>query len=433
MIWRFFRTILLAIPVLLIIASIILFGLPVYRQLVSYPSFDKALKKFQSQRKEVPSETKLHLYKGAMHVHSYWSHDSKGTLQEIRDAAEKNGLDFVMLTDHPHGYDDTIPRGIHGSFNKLLIIPGSEKQGFDLWPAGKAIINWKTDRDSVARDVINKGGIVCLAHTEEDHNWGSKWYQGMEIYNFHTDTKDEIILSQVANFLVNGHKYPQLSFRQMFDEQTAILARWDSLNTIRKITGFAAEDTHENQNLRARYAPDGKLEWYGPNAKLLGKTSVSFWNKWLLNEPDQSGWVLKWMIDTYTEGFNYVTNYLYSENLTTAGLYNGIRKGHLYVAFKSLGDASGFNFTCQDQNNNICGMMGDSVRFENIRSMKAESPLPCQFRLIRNGKIINFSESGSYTYNWEAMIERGAYRIEAHILIDGLDLPWIYSNPVYIY
>jgi hypothetical protein len=418
---------------LIIILLIALFTPPMFRRFVTYPQIERQVKEFQKLRKEPVSPTRLNLYRGVLHVHSFWSHDSEGTLADIIPAAKLDNIDFVFLTDHPHGDIDTLPRGYNGIFDNVLIVPGSEKKGFDAWPLDSVIIDWTKDKDTIARNIVENGGIVFYAHPEEDHNWGNQWYQGMEIYNFHADTKDEVLVPQVANFIINGRKYPQWSFREMFDEQNAILARWDSLNTRRKIVGFSAVDTHENQSIRARYIKDGRIEWVGPNANVIDTTRVAFWNKWLLHAPDKSGWILKWRIDTYKEGFRYITNYVYAEALTVTALSNHIKKGHLYTAFRSLGDAGGFMFNCTDHKDRICGMMGDSIAFDRIKTLCAVSPLPGQFRLIHDGKIVNTSSWDNYEYNWAEMIEKGAYRIEVHIKIRDKDLPWVYSNPIYIY
>jgi hypothetical protein len=90
-------------------------------------------------------------------------------------------------------------------------------------------------------------------------------------------------------------------------------------------------------------------------------------------------------------------------------------------------------FDCVDQNNNKCGMMGDSISLDKIRAFNAVSPLPGKFRLIHDGKVADSSSYNSYEYKWEDMIEKGAYRLEVHIKIGDKDLPWIYSNPIYIY
>jgi len=417
----------------IIIALAILFTPPLFRRFVPYPKMEMQVNDLQKLRKEPVSISRLKLYRGVLHVHSYWSHDSEGTLADILPAAKVDNIDFIFLTDHPRGNLDTIPRGYNGRFENVLIIPGSEKQGFDTWPLDSVVIDWSRDKDTIAKNIVENGGIIFYAHPEEAHNWSNPWYQGMEIYNFHADTKDEYLIPQVANFIINGRKYPQWSFREMFDEQSAIIARWDSLNTIRKIVGFSAVDTHENQNFRARYIKDGRIEWVGPNGNVIDTTEVTYWNKWLLHPPDKSGWIFKWMIDTYKEGFNYITNYVYADTLSVVSLSDHIKKGHLYTAFKSLGDAGGFMFSCTDQKDRVCGIMGDSVALDRVKTLSAVSPLPGQFRLLHDGKIVNISSYDNYEYSWEELIEKGAYRIEVHIRIRNKDLPWVYSNPIYVY
>jgi hypothetical protein len=139
------------------------------------------------------------------------------------------------------------------------------------------------------------------------------------------------------------------------------------------------------------------------------------------------------MIDTYKEGFRYITNYVYADTLSAPSISGHIKQGHLFTAFMSLGDAEGFMFDCTGQNDKICGIMGDSVAFEKVKAFCGVSPLPGQFRLLHNGKVVNTSSYDSYKYNWGDMIEKGAYRLEVHIKIRNKDLPWIYTNPIYIY
>jgi hypothetical protein len=418
---------------LIAIALSVPFSPAVWRNLVTYPQLEKQVNEFQKLRKEPPTLTKLNIYRGVLHVHSYWSHDSEGTLFDIVPAAKNVGVDFVFLTDHPRGDIDTLPRGYQGNYDGVLIEPGSEKQGFDTWPLDSVIIDWSRNKDTIAKDIVSRGGIIFYAHTEEPHNWSNPDYQGMEIYNFHTDTKDESMVPQIINFMVNGNKYRHWALRQMFDEQTNILALWDSLNTTRKIVGFSAEDTHENQNIRARYLKDGRVEWVGPNANVMDTMNVKFWNRWLLHAPDENGWIFKWMVDTYKEGFNYVTNYVFADTLSVPSLAVHLKKGHLYAAFKSLADAKGFNYYSVNQQDSISGILGDSVKIGQVKSLNAVSPFPGQFRLIHDGKLVNITSSNDYQYSWSEAISKGAYRIEMHIKLKGKYVPWIYSNPIYIY
>lgn len=47
-------------------------------------------------------------------------------------------------------------------------------------------------------------------------------------------------------------------FRDLYNEQTEILANWDRLNQNRKIVGVAGVDAHNNQSFRARQLEDEK-------------------------------------------------------------------------------------------------------------------------------------------------------------------------------
>ncbi len=420
---------------LIILFAVILVALApsLWRHWVTYPRITKEIAAFEKLRKESVPVTSLNTYQGVMHVHSFWSHDSEGTLFDIIPAAKSNNIDFIFLTDHPHGNSDTLPRGYHGWYDGVLIEAGSEKQGFDTWPLRSTVIDWRRNKDTIAGEIVQNGGILFYAHTEEDHNWANPFYQGMEIYNFHTDTKDERLLPQILNFVVNGNKYRQLALRQMFDEQTTVLARWDSLNNIRKVVGFSAVDSHENQNFRARMLKDGRVEWVGPDANPIDTVDITFRNRWLFGKPDANGWIFKWMIDTYQEGFRYITNYVMADSLSVPSLKNHILKGHLYTAFKALGDAKGFNFYAEDKQGRTAGIMGDSLSLAQLGSLKATSPLPGVFRLIHNGKVILQTEAPGYSFKFDNPSDKGAYRIEVHLMIGSKLIPWLYTNPVYVY
>ncbi|GAB1451674.1 hypothetical protein MASR2M47_17300 [Draconibacterium sp.] len=430
---RILKNIFITLSLILAIILIWFLAKPVWQHFVTYPRLQSKVTVFQKLQKEPTNITKLNVYRGVMHLHSYLSHDSEGTLNDLIPAAKNNDIEFMFLTDHPRYQLDTFPRGYHGIYDGVLIESGSEKHGFVTWPLDSMVIDLKTNPDTIAKNIVENGGIVFFSHTEEKRNWGNPYYTGMEIYNFHTDTKDEVLAPNIFNFIVNGKKYRIWALREMFDEQTLILARWDSLNMTRKMIGFSAVDTHENQNIRARYIADGRVEWVGPNAKVIDTTKVSILNKWMFHEPDKSGWIFRLMIDTYNEGFDYITNYVFAETLSTASLAKHIKQGHLYTAFKTLGDAKGFNFYANGKDGKLAGIMGDSIKISNLKSLNSVTPLPGQYRLINNGKTIKTSEIDGYEFTIPEPLEKGAYRIEVHVNIGGKYFPWIYSNPVYLY
>ncbi len=410
-----------------------LFGPGLWHRWITYPKLERELTEFRSKRIEPPSLTPLNTYQGVLHAHSYWSHDSEGTLSRILPAAKKTGVEFIFLTDHPRSNADSFPRGYQGYYDGVLIEPGSEKHGYCAWPLDTTVIDWTADRDSVIRDIVMNGGIFFYAHSEEDHNWGNPYYQGMEIYNIHTDTKDESFVPEVFNFIVNGDKYRHWALRQIFDEQSFILALWDSLNTTRKIVGFSAVDAHENQNFRARYLDDGRVEWLGPNANPIDTTRLTFWNRWMFHEPDEEGWIFTFMVDTYESSFNHVTNYVFADTLSIPSLSTRIRQGNLFVGFNGLGDARGFMFCSKDVNGKVNAILGDSIPSGDVASLQAVSPLPGKFRLIRNGSLVETSDVPGYEYQWTGPAVPGAYRIEVHIELAGKDIPWVYTNSIYVH
>jgi hypothetical protein len=294
------------------------------------------------------------------------------------------------------------------------------------------VVDWGIKRDEMFRKVIAAGGMVFYGHCEDPHDWENPDFQGMEIYNIHTDSKDENMISHAPNLTINGPKYRHWAYWEVFDEQTQILARWDSLNQRRRIVGISAADAHNNQNIRARYLDDGRVEWVGMNAQAIDTTEAGLLEWLLLSEPDEAGWAFKWEIDTYYASFMLCTNYIFADTLTKESIARHILSGHLFTAFQSLADAEGFAFYTKDAEENLTGIMGDSVAVAKGRTLNAISPLPGQFRLIRNGKLID-TVSDAYEYHYESLIFPGVYRLEVALFIESEWKPWIYSNPIYIF
>jgi hypothetical protein len=420
----------LAGTVILIIAY--LFAPSVWNHYVTYPELDNQMAQLETRRIEPPKLVDLNCYRGILHAHCYWSHDSRGILEEIIPAAKKANINFIFFTDHQRTRIESFPRAIQGTYDGIIIEPGSEKKGLLVWPLDSMIIDWDVKKGKLIKQIISDGGLVFYGHTEKIHSWLNPDYQGMEIYNVHTDSKDENISDHAFNFTINGNQFRRWAYWEFFDEQTEILARWDSLNMMRKIIGISAADAHDNQNIRARYLPDGRVEWVGPNADPIDTTTVGILEKLLLSEPDSAGWAFKWAIDTYYESFRLCTNYILADSLDKYSLVKHLLKGHLYIAFQSLADAKGFMFFATNKSGDVKAIMGDSVLVDEIQALKAVSPLPGQFRLIRNGDIID-TVSNVYEYVYNKQLSNGVYRLEVAIPINAEWAPWIYSNPIYIY
>ena len=424
-----------ALLAVLLVGLLVVFAKPLWRHWVTYPNNQREVEAFALRRKACPDVAGLKTYRGVLHLHSYWSHDSKGTIYDLVSAAKLRNINFIFLTDHPHGDIDSFPRGYKGNYDGVLVEPGSEKQEFDAWPLDTTVINWKINKDTVAKQIVKNGGMLFYAHTENPHNWGNEWFQGMEIYNFHSNVLEKTSTFPIlTDFLINGYKYRAWAYRGIFDRQTRILARWDSLNTRRKIVGFSAVDEHENINFRARYLKDGRVQWMGINTKPIDTIKVSFLNRWMFHEPDPSGWIFKWMlINTYETSFNNSVNYLFADTLTVPNISHHLIQGHHFTAFRFLADATGFCFYGEKPDGKMQGMMGDSVKIADIKSLKAVSPYPARYTLFKDGKLVEVSSDEKYEYSYGNDLKKGAYRLEVDLKPGKEWQHWIYTNPIYLY
>ena len=195
---------------------------------------------------------------------------------------------------------------------------------------------------------------------------------------------------------------------------------------------MAAVDAHNNQSFRARYLDDGRVEWIGPNAKTLEIVEPGLKETLLLADSNSNGWALKWEVDPYFISFNHVVNHVFSDTLTKYGIKNNLVDGRAFISFQSLAKADGFQYFTKDSNDGINAIMGDSISIESVSKLKAVSPLPVQFQLIRDGKVIDEVEN-VYEYDYDPNNLVGNYRIVAKLFLDDTWISWVFTNSIYIH
>ena len=406
-----------------------------WRHWFSYPKLEKERAAIWATYKKPQQYIKQKEYKGVFHMHSYWSHDSRGKLNEILPAAKKAGYSFLFFSDHPHSNLDTFPRSYHGVYDGVIFESGTESShGLMVSPMDSVILDWRKGDSAVIHQVVANNGLVLYVHTEKEHPWDNPDYQAMEIYNIHTDVLDgnDDMLSLALNAIFNKSKYAHWIFREIYDEQVDILANWDALNQKRKIVGMAAVDAHNNNNFRARYLDNGKVEWVGPNAKTLEIIEPGLKEKILLGKPDAAGWAFKWELDPYFLSFNHVTNNVFSDTLSNFGIKNNLVAGHAFISFQSLAKADGFQYFALNKNEQLNAIMGDSISVDSVASLKAVSPFPVKFQLINNGKLIDEMDN-VYSYEFAPKGKKGNYRIVAKLFFDNKWVSWVFTNPIYLY
>lgn len=430
---RIFKYIFFIALVLIIAGIIYLISPALWRHWITYPQLEKARTAWWAEKQMPKQYIPLTEVKGVMHAHTYWSHDSRGALPEILEAAKAAELDFIFFSDHAHGKLDTFPRSYQGVFDGIIMEAGTESSnGLMVNPFDTIVLDWNKEMPELIKEVTSNSGFVAYVHTEKEHPWDNPDYQAMEIYNIHTDILDESsLLPIIINNTFNGGKFMHWCFREFYDEQTAILANWDNLNTSRRIVGIGAADAHNNQSFRARYTDDGRVEWIGSNAKTISIEKPGLLDKMLLDEPDKHGWAFKWEMDPYFASFNAINNHVYCDTFSNVNIKENIIKGHLYVSFESLGTADGFQYFSMDNEGNITAIPGDSVSVVSTATLKAVSPLPVVFRLYNSGELVDESGRGhEYEYDLTAP---GNYRVVAVTELNGTITPWVFTNPIYVY
>src|SRR5947209_1831877 len=195
----------------------------------------EARMKLARVRKQLPAAGVYHDYRALLHVHAEDADHTKGTRPEVLRAAKATGVSVIMWTDHHGPKPDTWS----GMREGVLFIPGSED-------------------DHLLRFPGPGGDLRFLSHLEETPDAKSDGFQGMEIYNRHSDAKDEKAFddyfraamknpTEWASLAKREAAYPDEIFGAGTDYWPTFFAFWDKETSGRPFTGIAANDSHQNQ------------------------------------------------------------------------------------------------------------------------------------------------------------------------------------------
>ena len=82
----------------------------------------------RNQRVDIPRTDGYQEHRANLHVHSHWSHDSVGTIEEIVAAAKQTGTSVVMFTEHPADHYDFFVDGHRGVRDGVLLMITTENK-----------------------------------------------------------------------------------------------------------------------------------------------------------------------------------------------------------------------------------------------------------------------------------------------------------------
>ena len=339
--------------------------------------------RFAQARQSLPNYSVYEDFRAVIHVHAEDSDHTKGTRQQVLEAAKKAGVRIVMFTDHRGPKPDTW----HGLRDGVLFFAGSEESG----DGELRFPHFGPDRKPVS-----DGALRFLSHPEERYDAPTDGMAGMEICNRHTDAKldkapQAYLLAASLNtgtwnnVLQNLKAYPDELFAAGCDYRSEIMAKWDAEIQKRPFTGIGANDAHQNQ--------------------IFKETTF----------------------DPYDVSFRNLCTHIFALELTEAAIREALRDGHAYVSHDWLCDPTGFAFGAV----NRLGVfpMGDAAPMSGTTRLVGLTPLAAKLKLIHNGRVVTNALGTNLTF---AAKEPGAYRLEAWLEVDGEERPWIYSNPVYL-
>ena len=380
-------------------------------------------------------------YRVNLHVHSAFSHDSRGELPAIVAAAKRAGTDVLMFTEHPADHYDFVTDGHSGLHDGVLCIPGAETNGLLTFPKASMAGQGTLEPADYARRVRQQGGLSFLSHLEERLDWDLPGLTGCEIYNTHADAKEEerlfaslqnpLWLLRIASLI---KAYPQEAFSALQDDPRLYLDRWDELCQIAPHTGVSANDAHENVGVVIKLAADGKVAITDPLDDPLLTLDLAL-VKPLLPAVDQAAEgtasegaeLFRMQLDPYEYSLRHVGTHVLAREQTRPGIEEALLAGRAFVAFDWIADSRGFD--CWVRGSTQRHELGSVVPWTEAQRLQATAPLPGHWRVIGDGRCVHETDGATLDFPVPAP---GTYRVELSLDVAGEPHLWVLTNPFYL-
>ncbi len=348
--------------------------------------------RFEPQRIDSkPEGGPPHEIVGVYHIHTTFS-DGWSSPDKIARIARRQGLDFIILTDH--GKPNLRCLESQGWKDGLLVLAGSELSvsrghlvALDFAPPRRP---FSQNAAEAAREIRANGGFSVIAHpfSKTRWSWGKEVdYAGLEIVDADSMFK--------KNLLPSLPYLPALLFKPRFyilktlERPGQTLRKWDELNETHVLYGYFSADAH-----------------------LLYRVILpGFHLHVLLDEP------LSAEFDT-----------------ARCQVFGALRQGRFYSAVNAAGNAAGFRFWAEGNGSRF--PMGSVIPVTSASSLELHVLVPfpsaVETRFIHNGKTIRTAAEKDTSV---AADEPGTYRVEVYLREWSplaSDIPWIVSNPIFL-
>lgn len=391
--------------------------------------------RLQSERSELQRAGEFRDYRANLHVHSAFSHDSRGRIEDIVAAAKRAGTQVLMFSEHPAEHYDYFTDGHRGIRDGVLLIPGAEMRGFLCYPT-QSLKGIDGGSNQEFTDLVcGRDGRLFICHLEERMDWQLDGITGTEIYNTHADFKDETSLLKAFRdplwlFRSAGlfQQYPQAAYSALLDRPADYLRRYDELCRIAPHTGVAGNDAHQNVGLRIVWQADGKIAVEDAlEEPIIAFAADNPLVKDLTTGKQPGDVLFSVIVDPYEMALRHVGTHLLMRDLTLDEVWDALANGRAYVSFDWLCDASGFDFAAVAGEQRF--EMGSQIALTDGLTLSARAPHAGHWTLVRNGETVREADGASLEF---AVAEAGVYRVEVSLDVAGESKPWVLSNPIYV-
>jgi len=357
---------------------------------------------------EAPSARGALEWVGAIHVHTVAS-DGGGTLAEVAEAARVTELDFVTITDHnlwamsgPEymegrlmvlGEEARVPSG------HILVIGGDDPK------ERRARRAEAEERGSPLGSSVPAGaGLRIVAHPEGPgapwQDWDPAGFDALEIWNWDTELRDDGFGDWPKALLLLPLD-PVSAMLELLDRPTASLERWDQLlSDGHRVPGVCSVDAHSNVPVTRELAL--------PFPAYRDLFSLARQHVLLGAEPT-------------------------GDPANDAALVTeALRFGRSFCALDGIADASGFSAEAVSLHGSVT--FGGELPWEaegvRITASVPEVSAPTTVKLFRDGSVV--SEGRGPDYDSGLLAAPGVYRLEIYVELRRGQVPWIFSNPIWV-
>lgn len=340
-------------------------------------------------------------FRGAAHIHTHFSHDSRGKIEDILSYAKDIGLEFIVISDHNNMGCWDIGKKRNG---KMPLLIAANELSTDAGHLLGYNLNTKRnifpdDHNEAVKEIHKDGGIAVIAHpARRKTQWkdiDTDGIDGSEVMNF----EDFIFGSpkiKLIWMLPRVFMSQKAAFSSLIEYPSSTIKIWDELNQKKKTIGLAGTDAH------------GPLFLGIPAYEaLLGTLNIH-------------------IVAAKRIGFH----------LTEDFIRESLKNGNFYMAVDCIAISRHIDFRLRrsDGTSVLIGGEASSVLPGDNLTFEASLPAGSVTNLIKDGQIIKKFSGNHFSYN---VAVKGAYRVEVIIPEEynnyGKDMIWIITNHIYIY